>query len=371
MRYEVIVVGAGPGGATAARELAGQGARVLLLEASRLPRYKPCAGGITAKAAALLDDDFREVVQGIMRHAVFSHGFRHEVRASRCEPYAYTVMRDRFDMYLVRKAVEAGAVLHEGERVERAETGPSGVEVVTDRGKYCGDYVVGADGARSRVARSLGLCGSLVRGMAVEAVLNVLPREEARFKETAYIDYGCIKSGYGWIFPKNGRLSVGIGTFAAGRLSLRGLFNRYLGHYFPSLPPNSFRLAGHELPLGGWRQQLVRERALLVGDAAGLADPFTGEGIYYALRSGILAARAIAGSLSGKGEPGLYQRLVEEEIYPELKAAARIASIFYLWPRFFHRLVVARGRVMDAFLEVVAGDRSYRQFGRWMRLFPS
>jgi len=371
LRYEVIVAGAGPGGATAARELAGQGARVLLLEASRLPRYKPCAGGITAKAAALLDDDFRDVVEGSMRHAVFSHGFRREVRASRCEPYAFTVMRDRFDMYLVRKAVEAGAMLHEGERVKRAETGPSGVEVITDRGKYRGDYVVGADGAQSMVARSLGLSRRLVRGIAVEAVLTVSPQEEARFKETAYIDYGCIRSGYGWIFPKNGRLSVGIGTFSAGRLSLRGLFNRYLTHYFPSLPPNSFRLAGHALPLGGWRNKLVHERALLVGDAAGLADPFTGEGIYYALRSGLLAARAIGESLAGKGEPGLYQQLVEEEIFPELKVAARIASLFYFWPGFFHRFFVARTRLMDKFLSVVAGDRGYRQFGRWTRLLPS
>ncbi len=115
--YDVAVVGAGPAGATAARELARAGHTVLLLERQRIPRYKTCAGGVTVRAAKLLDFDISSVVERVVHGGRISYKLQRPIERRYPEPVCYMVMRDRFDGFLARKAGEAGAHLAEGVRV--------------------------------------------------------------------------------------------------------------------------------------------------------------------------------------------------------------------------------------------------------------
>jgi 2-polyprenyl-6-methoxyphenol hydroxylase-like FAD-dependent oxidoreductase len=166
--HDVIIVGAGPAGATLAGELSRQGLDVLILEKEILPRYKACAGGITVKTAGLLGLDLGPVTRDTVLGARVACGGRRPFTRSYPKPMIHMVMRDEFDHMLTQRAREAGAVLLENERVRRVRMPGEGVAVETANGTFTGRIVVGADGARSVVAASAGLAremaGSFPRG---------------------------------------------------------------------------------------------------------------------------------------------------------------------------------------------------------------
>lgn len=397
-QYDVIVVGAGPAGAMAARGLAERGIKVLLLEARELPRVKTCAGAVAAKALPLLDPDFPAITEAPMQRLVFSCRFRGDVEYRWKRPFAYTVRRDRFDHYLVRKAEAAGATVLGGQRVVSVQQDGPGVVVRARTGEKGGqeefgaEVVVGADGAASLTARNLGLARGKELGVGVEREVPWPERGDGpvtlgltaagarvtagtgpaadppgrnEFGGTAFIDYGCIPGGYGWIFPKGDVLSVGVGTFLRRVGSLSGYLSRYVGHYFRPDGQNG-KPAGHPIPIGGQFLEIAGERAVLVGDAAGFADPLFGEGIYYALRTGQMAAEVVAGTLRGRDSLASYGRAAAEEITSQLWVARRLACFFYRFPRFFHYHVVRKKRIVEKFLETVGGEATYRQFARWV-----
>jgi len=351
-RYDVIVVGAGPGGAMAACTLGQAGCRVLVLERQEWPRYKPCGGAIPAPVFAGLPPACSRAIERRVTRVRFRLGdaeVRHELGG-----VVAMVMRDRFDAALL---AEAQAEVHTGEGVTAVEDGPQGVAVRTGRGRYQADYVVGADGAFSLVARAVGLRRGHAAGAALEAEVAVSAALLDEYAETALFLFGAIPDGYLWAFPKADHLSVGIGTLRAGHHDLRRRLAE--GAERLGLPAGELRPRGHALPAYRRREPLQRARVLLVGDAAGLMDPLSGEGIRHALHSGRLAAEAIIA-----GQVGEYSEWAYQAIGADLAAGLWLARSFYAFPRLSFRLGVRDPAVVAAMMRMLSGQMGYRELLR-------
>jgi flavin-dependent dehydrogenase len=349
----VAVVGAGPAGSLLASLLAGDGARVTLFDASH-PREKPCGGGVTAKAIALLPaapaGDPLPARQVDRCRLETDEGDGVELALAR--PVAVAARRD-LDAWLLRRATDAGA-RHVAAHVVAVAEG----EVRTAAGhSEAFDVVVGADGA-----------GSLVR----RTFLAPTPPERL-FMAAGWFAPGTAPmtvrfapglAGYSWLFPRPDHVGVGICAplRAVPTRDLLARLERVVARSFPALHPgaDAGRYA-HTIPHASADPccllEIAGARWALVGDAAALADPITGEGIYPALRS----ARVLAGVLKEDGSPARYPAAALEEFGRELLKAATLYDWFY--DPGFTRRMVAYGRrsaaVREILAELVLGDQGY------------
>jgi len=356
---DVVIVGAGPAGAVLAYELARRGIGVLLLEKEKLPRYKCCAGGITTKAAKLIDFDFSEVVEDTVSRVDITLNLGTPYPGQHDEPLMYTVMRDAFDHYLVRQAQQRGATLIDGQRVTRVQTRGDWVEVSTTENTFRSRLVAGADGAYSVVARELGMARSTDCFMGVESETLVAEEDLTRWRSRAQMELGYISGGYGWVFPKHHHLSVGAGcvTSRAGRLKARH------SEFLASLGAGSHRVlrySSHLIPTCTKGRLVLQDKALLLGDAAGLADPLTGEGIHNAILSAQLAAPVIEDLLAHENT-GLehYQQGIEEKIISELKIARVLSKLFIRFPHLAFAMLNRSEGVWRAGCGLILGQVTY------------
>ncbi len=366
--FDVIIIGAGPAGAAAALTLARRGLRVLLLDKFRFPRTKACGGGLSQKAVDLFDFDLSGVIENPVYEAEISLRSRKPVVIHRPEGAGYMITRNKFDTRLARKAVEAGAELHEKETFLDLAPKRNGWIVRTDKDRYYGDFLIGADGAVSRTARSLGLMRGFDRyAPALTAEVEVPLDRLASMKNRVCFDFHVVKKGYAWIFPKSDHLSVGVFSTVMRRKGL----NAVLLHFINSrdfLKGRKIRYwKGGLIPRGGTRQCLVKDSALLAGDAAGLTDPFFGEGIYYAARSGIMAAESIVKAMNDN-TPGLdhYQTAVDREITEDLWWARVFNFGFYRFPFVFYPAIRNSGHLQQLIIDVNNGRLTWRQSVREM-----
>jgi geranylgeranyl reductase family protein len=365
---DVLVVGLGPAGATVAYELSRAGISVIALEKDTHPRYKVCGGGLSARIDRILDSEFHSVVEQTIHGVQFTYQGKEPLVIDADGPIAYMVMRDRFDHLLVQKARRAGASIYEHEPVVDCLSRVDGVEVQTERGRYLAKVVIGADGANSRVAQRLFPGRRVRRSPALESEVQTDRVSSYPGERRIVVDVGATNRGYAWVFPKKDRLSIGIGDFHGRPSSLKQLFHRFILHDQAlsalDIPPAcGHPLPLHDAPYAMSAQSLVRDRALLVGDAAHLVDPLFGEGIYYAIRSGQLAAAAVLGTFSDQNRSLLdYETAVREEIYPEFHVASRLAQIIYTFPRLCHRLTSRYQDVIHLYYEVFKGRETYQTF---------
>jgi geranylgeranyl reductase family protein len=293
--YSVIVVGAGPGGSTCAYALARKGVDVLLLERARLPRLKPCGGGFPEKTRALYDFDLSPVLEKTVREAVISIQGQRHIFIPGPEGMGYMVMRDKFDALVAQQAQAQGVEFHQEEECLSVEPEKNRWIVRTNKDTYSTEFLVGADGAPSRIAGQLGLMRSFDRyGVAIAAELRVSDEQLARQGPCVHFDFLQVPKGYAWIFPKADHLTVGMFSALPRVKGMRKALDEFIDQNANLRGYREmFFCRGHLMPRGGVYHRLVTEGALLVGDAAAMTDPFFGEGIYYAARSGILASNAI------------------------------------------------------------------------------
>jgi geranylgeranyl reductase family protein len=358
---DVVVVGAGPAGAWTARTLARLGARVAIVDGSH-PREKPCGGGVTGRALALVADaiESRTLPRCEIRTARFVDSAR-DLSASVTLAGGDLVVASRtdFDSALFAAATAAGASAIRSRVVDIA-AGKDGVSVTTRDGVIRARTIVGADGANSlvrrRVARPLDRADiSIATGYFIHGVTS----------DEVTIELTDDPPGYIWSFPRPTHLAVGICAQADQGLGVDALRARALDWIrarkmdrgtlepyswpIPSLSARSFSSLTTSGP--GW---------YLVGDAAGLVDPITREGIFFALRSGEAAARAIASSSEAVARRE-YDARVKSEIVDELARAARYKEGFFR-PRFTRLLVDALNEsagVRGVMAGLVAGTQPY------------
>lgn len=293
MRVDVLVVGAGPAGSATAIRLAQAGTSVLLADKALFPRDKPCGGGLTGRALRQAPCDVSPVVEHVVdRFALrLRHGRSFARRHSR--PLIHMTQRRRLDAFLAEHAAAVGATVRLRARVEQIEAGDDGVAALVGGERVEASYLVGADGANGVVARSTGLDGSIVRGVALEGNAAWPLLDRARYEGTAWIELGTVPGGYGWVFPKGDHANIGVGGWGSEGPMLRERLAA-LCHAHDVDPGALTDVKGHRLPMrrltGGVP---ARGPVLLVGDAAGLVDPLSGDGIYEAFTSARLAAEAI------------------------------------------------------------------------------
>jgi geranylgeranyl reductase family protein len=334
--YDIIIVGAGPAGATLGYELGRRGLSALILEKDKLPRYKACAGGVTVRAAKLLDFDIEAVVERIAYGARVTYNLRDECVKRYKRPFSYMVMRNDFDQLLVRKAREAGAIVMDGVPAIQLGMSPAGVRVVTPEGSFASRIVAGADGAEGMVAKKSGLMQGVAFDLGLEAEVAVTGDELARWDSFIGVDLGQIPGGYGWVFPKKDHLSVGVAGPTHQSKRLKPYLERLLQHVGKD---QTVEFSGHLLPLRKRNMAIQRGNILLLGDAAGLIHPLTGEGIYYAIRSAQLAAPVIAGALrSDSIDLRGYQRAVDSQLMPGIELGRVLLSIFTRSPRLYFNM---------------------------------
>jgi geranylgeranyl reductase family protein len=310
-RIDVAVVGAGPAGSTTAYRLARAGARVLLVDKARFPRDKPCGGGLTFRAVGELpfpvDPVVEEVVSRVECRLRYGRSF---VRGAR--DLCLMTQRRRLDQFLVERAVEAGAAFRDGVRVEVG----SDTSVRVDGQAIPVGAVVGADGANGSAARALGLGGEIVHGVALEGNVSHVDVDRERYARRMVLEFGVVPGGYAWVFPKGDHVNVGVGGWGSigprAREYLRALCERH------GIDPDRVtETRGHRLPMRRPGTRLARGNALVVGDAAGLVDPVSGDGIYEALVSSRLAAEAIADLLHGSAaDLAPYEQAVRARLDP-------------------------------------------------------
>jgi geranylgeranyl reductase family protein len=371
VKYDAIVAGAGPAGSTTARLLAARGAKVLLIDKQRFPRDKPCGGGVTLRAASVQDVDLTPVVERTIHGVRFSLRLGESFDRSYPEPLTYMTQRCRLDALLAQRAAEAGADFHDGEAVREVETvGGRGfapladVAVRTSHATYTAPILIAADGANGVTARSAGVTPRFDEAVALEGNLPYQTDIPEDWREYIGLDLGGVAGGYGWVFPKGEHLNVGVGgwKYAAFTLrpKLRDLCHRY--GFDPALLEN---LRGHHLPLRTPGAQIARGPVALVGDAAGLVDPVSGEGIHMAFASGRLAAeqavRYLADETSGMEA---YQRAVDAELQPELDVSRRLQEVFHLAPPPYLALLRRNRRFWLFLCHLVRGELTYLDFVR-------
>ncbi len=355
--FDCIIVGAGPAGGSAAYHLAKQGRSVLILEKDALPRYKPCGGGVSPAIAQWFDFDFSPAISCRVDTLRYTLNLEDpvDVKLENQEPI-WMVKRDVFDHFLVQQAQKHGAELRDNEQVTGIEFKVDRWQVNTANGSVEAKYLIAADGAKGNMAKWLGfkdrkrrLAGALEVDATSENVVN-----------TINFEFGLVKNGYIWNFPKADGYSIGIGTFRGGEAQdFKKILDVYGKGAF-GIDINNFTQYGHPLCLWDGDQKLHTQNAVLAGEAACVVDPMTAEGIRPSIFSGIKAAEAIHSALSGTSNAlEKYTETMAIEWGADMKWAQRLATAFYQFPKVSYKAAVKRPSASMTMARVLAGELSY------------
>ena len=270
-------------------------------------------------------------------------------------------MRDQLDFGLLSAARAAGAVVHQRCAVEDISLQDDYVMVATNRGAMKAKFIVAADGAFSTVARKMGTVDGRVLIPALEYEVTVPSERLDSFRDVARFDFGLVPHGYAWAFPKRRHLSIGVLSMKPRGSDLKNAMTHYLD-LLGCRDVTQVEQHGFVIPIRPRQGPFVHKRVLLVGDAAGFADPVTGEGISFAVRSGLLAARSLLdGHLKEEAVRQAYTRSLAKTILPELRTGRWLARLLYNAPRLRSWAFSQQGqRLCEAVTDVMAGKRTFR-----------
>jgi geranylgeranyl reductase family protein len=359
MILDVLIVGAGPSGSFLGYLLARNGYSVQIIDKATFPRDKVCGGGISNKTIELLPFDISPIVQRRIKGAFLTYQNRDTIVKDLDKRGGAAVLRSEFDNFLLEKAIDAGAVFARNTQFVKGEKSGDIVTVTTSRGEIKARYVVGADGVMSRVRQSVFGRGLVTYMPAVEALVSVAPDKAARIGDRVLFDFGGMPRGYGWIFPKKDHLNVGVFSIYPTR-SIKTDLARFMSWYGILDSPSQVKHLGFAIPLKNTRREFERDNFLLLGDAAGFAESFYGEGIYFALKSSLVAAEAFAVAFDRPSERA-YSHLVEEKIQPDLTYSELNAKMFFPIQKYGFYRMVRNIHVNYYFAELIAGRVGHKE----------
>lgn len=355
--YDCIVVGAGPAGGTAAYHLAKRGRSVLVLEKASLPRYKPCGGGVSPQVAQWFDFDFSPAIS--LKANTIRYTWKMDdpvvVELRTSEP-VWMVRRDVFDHFLIQQAQTQGAELRDSTEVTGIEFQSDRWQVKTATDVVTGRYLIAADGAKGPMAKWLGFKDRKRRlGGALEAEAAIQHQPDS----VIHFEFGMIKNGYIWNFPKADGYSIGVGTFRGGEpQDFKGILSEYATQF--GIDVKNCQQYGHPLCLWDGEQTLHTQNALLAGEAACVVDPFTAEGIRPSIFSGLKASEAIDSALAGDSNAlARYTQVLNEEWGADMVWAQRLAGMFYRVPGIGYRLGVKRPSATQRMGQILCGELRY------------
>ncbi len=357
MTYDVLVVGAGPAGSSAAIAAVRAGARVLLLERAAFPRYKTCGGGLIGVSLASFPEGFEPPVRERVDTVDFTLGGGAGRRRRDAGGVLSLVNRDELDAALVEHAVACGVEFRQQALVTTLTETADGVEVGVGDERLRAGVVIGADGSASRVARLVGVRARQV-DLGLEDELGVA--DPGEWRSRVHLDWGALPGSYAWVFPKGDVLTVGVITARGEPQQTRAYleaFKRQLGlEHLPVV-----RSSGHLTRCREADSPLGRGRVLVAGDAAGLLEPWTREGISFAIRSGAIAGRHAAGARGRAGDRGgglvaAYTAEITRGLGVEMAAGERCLAAFERRPAAIHRLVTGTRTGWRSFVRLTRGE---------------
>jgi geranylgeranyl reductase family protein len=367
--YDVAIVGSGPAGTSTAIELALNGFKVCLVEKEAHPRYKVCGGGLLARAVSLLPVSVESVVeQQCHRVEMRFAGKEVSFTAQRPRPIIYMVMRADLDALLMDEAKKCGVDVFENTLGRDVVLESGWVTLHTDREPISSRFLIGADGVSSVVAQKCGWPLNKEAIPAMECEVTVAPATLERFSGTARFDLDHPRRGYSWVFPKKKHLSVGVLSMTQSGAGLRESLREYLDLLeIESTPP--LKLRGAMIPVKPRPGAPAKGRVLLVGDAAGLAEPICAEGITNALRSGLFAARAIIeGGMDPEKVVSNYLGVMERLVFRELEIAGQHARVMYGNPLLRNMLFRVKGESFcNRLIDVMTGETGFEEMGGPLR----
>ncbi|MHA2081880.1 MAG: geranylgeranyl reductase family protein [Candidatus Thorarchaeota archaeon] len=308
--YDVIVIGSGPGGATASRSLANLGLEVCMIDKDAFPRDKPCGGGFPQTITnefSYLKPRAHEFLKGIARAGVVHSPNRQIVLEGRLD--MAVALRTDFDNVLFEEAVSAGVLALTDTRAKKVVIQDDGVTVALSEGKSVqGKVLIGADGVTSMVARETQLNRrwqssgvTVCRVCEVPAsTQDILSRYTEDLKCHFFTNFGG-QPGYGWVFPKRETINIGLGIVGTHASGLPRMFDAFVWflkkrNLLPEVSDIS-TAKGALIPTAGPIKQTVTNRCVLIGDSAGHVSPISGGGIVYAMRAARHASHVIANAI--------------------------------------------------------------------------
>ncbi|HEY9621946.1 MAG TPA: geranylgeranyl reductase family protein [Crinalium sp.] len=355
--YDCIIVGAGPAGGSAAYHLAKRGRSVLILDKASLPRYKPCGGGVSPQVAKWFDFDFSPAISLKVDAIRYTWKMEDAVEAELKTPEPiWMVRRDVFDHFLVQQAQKQGAELRDNTEVTGIEFQSDRWQVNTPHGSFTGRYLIAADGAKGQMARLLGFKN---RKRQLGGALEAEAPAKIENPNAAHFEFGMVKNGYIWNFPKADGYSIGIGAFRGGEAQdFKSILSEY-GTLF-GVEIKSCKQYGHPLCLWDGHQTLHTQNALLAGEAACVVDPFTAEGIRPSMFTGVKAAESIDQALSGDANAlERYTQVISDEWGSDMVWAQRLARVFYRAPSIGYKLGIKRPSATERMGKILCGEMRY------------
>lgn len=370
-KLDAVVIGGGPAGSSAAFVLARAGLSVAVLDAAVFPRDKVCGGLLSRRAEktynAIFHTPWESVIDWTSHGALFFDRYRLIQAVDHDQPIHFT-SRTAFDAHLLSLAAKAGTAVKERSRAVSVSRDISSVQVA-GQPSINADFIIGCDGVRSRVAEGTGLPPLAKARLAAGLELHVPRTAFHRQPDRPEIYFGIAQWGYGWLFPKRDCLTIGLAGLAMKSRNLRSQFTEFVkelnGGQFPAVP-----WKGHSIPFGNYRRIPGRANILLAGDAAGLVEPVTGEGIAFAMESGRLAAEAVLAA-ANCGDPASalsfywpkYSRLTTP--FRHARIMRRLVFPAAIQPIFLGVLARSRG-VATRYLDLLAGEIDYSAYARFL-----
>ena len=361
--HDVLIIGGGPSGSLAAYHLSRHGAHVALVEKKQFPRVKLCGGGVSTKASRLLDGivDLNKLSGRTVTGSYLSFRGERLAYIGHQAP-ARSINRHEFDQALLGAAKEAGCeVLMPEEAVGIIERSREVTVELRGGRSVAGRYLILAAGVNGKLHEQLGYQGTREMTMALEVDLRPA-QYPAAFRHNALFEFGSITKGYGWVFPKDEFLNIGAYYRRSPKIDRdqQRELDVFRNRFAWAREAEAGTVKGHAVPYRFSYRSFNTGRTLLVGDAAGAVENFFGEGIFYGLLSGKLAAETLGDVFGKRCSLERYDRRLRRAVLSQIRYSRLTARLFYDRQRFGYYHMVRNTLMNRIYAGLIDGSRSHR-----------